>query len=459
MSRKLSLPVDDESSDIIKRYEKFLSGDAKGYFDVEEMESIVEYYLRRGRTSDCSKALELGLQLHPNSNALKTKRAKIYLATGDNQKAYRILDTLSESTDYEVILLKIEVLLKLERIEEARLKSDQLLIDEKEDLANVALDIAFIFIGQGDYELALSYLLKGDEFDKRNTDLLYELAFCYEQCARFDEALVTYNRIIDIDSFSGEAWFNLGQIQFAMQNFTDALEAYEFALAIDENDSLSWLQKAHACFQLDRFEDAIDAYKEYGLLTNTQWETFIFVAECYEKLERYEDAIENYKLSLNFQAENYDALTGIAICLLDQEKYAESIPYIEKALEVNPEASDAWVYLAEALIGIDDINLALASYLKAISIDPEQPETLMAIANIYLEKGLYDQAIDYYKSGLILDETLEFANLFVAVAYMKKQDYADSLYYLKKAMEQNPAALELFQELCPETLTDDPNEL
>ena len=83
----------------------------------------------------------------------------------------------------------------------------------------------------------------------------------------------------------------------------------------------------------------------------------------------------------------------------------------------------------------------------------------MAIANIYLEKGLYDQAIDYYKSGLILDETLEFANLFVAVAYMKKQDYADSLYYLKKAMEQNPAALELFQELCPETLTDDPNEL
>ena len=45
------------------------------------------------------------------------------------------------------------------------------------------------------------------------------------------------------------------------------------------------------------------------------------------------------------------------------------------------------------------------------------------------------------------------------VAYMKKQDYADSLYYLKKAMEQNPAALELFQELCPETMTDEPNEL
>ncbi len=86
MGRKLSYSVDDESNDIVKRYEQFLSGKATGYFDVEELENIVEYYLRHGRTKDCTKALELGLQLHPNNNALKTKRAKIYLATGDKKK-------------------------------------------------------------------------------------------------------------------------------------------------------------------------------------------------------------------------------------------------------------------------------------------------------------------------------------------------------------------------------------
>ena len=112
MNRKLLFPVDDESSDIVKRYEQFLSGTAPGYFDVEELENIVEYYLRRGRTKDCTKALELGLKLHPNNTALKTKRAKIYLATGDDLKAFRILDKLAEATDYEVVLLKIEVLIK-----------------------------------------------------------------------------------------------------------------------------------------------------------------------------------------------------------------------------------------------------------------------------------------------------------------------------------------------------------
>jgi tetratricopeptide (TPR) repeat protein len=115
MNRKLSFSVDDESNDIVKRYEQFLEGAATGYFDVEELETIVEFYLRKGRTKDSTKALELGLQLHPNNNALKTKRAKIYLATGDSKKAFRILESLAETTDYEVILLRIEVLLRMER--------------------------------------------------------------------------------------------------------------------------------------------------------------------------------------------------------------------------------------------------------------------------------------------------------------------------------------------------------
>ena len=158
MNRKLLFPVDDESSDIVKRYEQFLTGAAPGYFDVEELESIVEFYLRKGRTKDCTKALDLGLKLHPNNTALKTKRAKIYLATGDDAKAFRILDKLAESTDYEVVLLKIEVLLKLDRTKEARLLADKLITDESDDLDNVCLDVAFIYLGQGDYISALKLL-------------------------------------------------------------------------------------------------------------------------------------------------------------------------------------------------------------------------------------------------------------------------------------------------------------
>jgi len=452
MSRKLLFPVDDESSDIVKRYEQFLSGTSPGYFDVEELETIIEFYLRKGRTKDGNKAVDLGLKLHPNNTALKTKRAKIYLATGDDAKAFRILDKLAESTDYEVVLLKIEVLLKLERTKEARFLSDKLISEETEDMDNVCLDVAFIYLGQGDYLTALQLLEKGDRHNDQNIELLYELAFCYEQNEDFSKAIVVNNRIITIDPFANEAWFNLGQLYFALQEFAKALEAYDFALVIDENDSLSCIQKGHVLFQLDQFEQAIETYQEYKKMTSYGWQTDIFIAECYEKLERYEESISYYRLSLDAHTDNYDALTGIGICLLEQEKFVESMTYIRQALSINEEAADSWVYLAEGYVGLDDIDNALKAYIKAIAIDPDQPDTLMAIANICLEKTEYDLAIKYYIAAEALDENLEFIKLFIAVAYYKNEEPDKAVVYLRKAIDENETASALFLELCPEAI-------
>lgn len=450
MGRKLSYSKDEESNDIVKRYEQFLSGASTGYFDVEELETIVEFYLRKGRTKDCSKALDLGLQLHPNNNALKSKRAKIYLATGDNQKALRILESLTETSDYEVVLLKIEVLVRMERLNEARVLSDKLIKEESEDIDNVCLDVAFIYLGQGEYETAQELLEKGDNSNKKNVDLLFELAFCYEQNDLYTKAIETYNRIIDIDSFMDEAWFNLGQIYFAMQDFPKALEAYDFALAIDEKDSLTCLQKAHVHFQLDQFNEAIIAYKEYKDMTSDNWQTDLFIAECYEKMEQYDNSIIYYKQSLEAEPTNFEALTGIAICLLEQEKFIESIDYVQQALAINENASDAWVYLAEGYIGLEQNDNALLAYLKSISLDPEQPDTLMAIANICLEKAEFTTAIQYYLTAKDFDKTLEYIDLFISVAYYKSGDKEKSEIFFKQAIAENENAASLFYELCPE---------
>jgi len=452
MSRKLSFTADDDSNDIIKRYEQFLKGAATGYFDVEELENIVEYYLRRGRTKDCASALEFGLKLHPNSNALKTKRAKIYLATGDDKKALRLLNSLAETNDYEVLLLRIEVLIKMDRLSEAKVLIKKIVSDESEDLDNVYLDIAYIYLGQGEYTHALELLEKGDKVNNYNQDLLFELAFCYEQTDDYERAIKTYNRIIDIDSYTDEAWFNLGQLYFALQNFPKALEAYDFALAINENDSLTCLQKGHVHFQLDQFEQAIESYLEYQKMTSNGWETAIFIAECYEKLERYDESISYYKKSLEEQPKNYDALTGIGICLLEQEKFVESKKYIDQALLINPEASDAWVYLAEACVGLDDTDNALLAYLKSVSLDYNQADTLMAIANIYLEKGEYELALQYYIDAQQLDDKLEYVNLFIGVAYFKSDKVLEAIPYLQKAVKENDDAADLFLELCPEAI-------
>ncbi len=455
MNRRYSFSVDDDSDKTVNRYEQFISGSStSGYFDVEEFETIAEYYLRKGRTKDCSTALDFGLQQHPNNSSLRSKRAKLYLVMGDALKAYRILETLTEKNDYDIILLKIESLLKLERTQEAKELSGSLFkTTNLNDIDYTALDIAFIYMNQRKFETALQYLKKGNEKNPKNIDILFEMAYCYEQVGDFDQAIASHEQIISIDAFVSEAWFNLGQIYFSLLQFTKALEAYDYVLAIDPTDSFACLQKAHILLQLQQYEDAIECYKEYGEMSNDSSQIDIYIAECYEKLEKFEEAINYYEKTLFSSPDSYDALTGIAICLLELEKFEESIPYIQEALKLQPTAADAWVYMAEAYVGLEDNDNATVAYLKALEYDPQQPETLLAIGNLYFEKADYQSALKYYYSAYEQNKDLEHINLFLAVAYFKTGEITLGLDYLQEAVDVDENAVSLFLELCPEAIT------
>jgi len=452
MGRKLSIVPEDDHDDLIKRYESFMTkSGTNGYFDVEELEHIVDYYLRKGKTDESSGALDYGFRIHPGNPQLFIKKAKILLSEGNATQALKILAQYSVTSEYEVLLLKTEVLVQLDRINEAVGFCNQVIAQSNNDLDVFCLDLAYIFLARLEIETAYHFLVEGEKYNPENIDLLYELAFCSEQVNKADESIRVYNKIIGLDPFSHEAWFNVGQIHFSGHNFTAALDAYEYALAIMPEDALCCLQKAHCNFQLNNYEDALADYMEYVDLAEKEWQILLFIGECYERLEDFDEAILYYKQSLEMNHENFEALTGIGICLLEQEKYQESLEYIKEAIILNNEASDVWVYYAEGLTGIDDNQGALKAYMRSIELDPEQPDTLMAIANICMENAEYKTALHYYDLALQkdIDHELDSIHLFMAVAYYQTgNDFAWHMS-LAQAKEANPEAERIFYEICP----------
>lgn len=449
MAKKHSYFFDDEQNELIKRYENYLSGISTGYFDVEEMGQIVDYYLLRGKTTESLKALEFGTKLHPESGLLDIKRAKIYLATGNTQKAQRVLNNLVETNDPEVYFLKLETLIKLGKEREAFNIGEEMINSEEDDKIMMALDVAMVFMMNSTFDYALDLLKIGEEIDQNSVDIMYEKAFCYEQLANSQAAIDTYHQIIKIDAYSSEAWFNLGQVYFNQNKYEKAVEAYDYALVINDEDSVSLIQKAHALYQLNHYEDAIESYKEYLNLSSEKWQALTFIGECYEKLEDFSKSLYYYKLSLEEVPNNFDALIGAAICYLEFEQYADSLSYLNLALELDDKAADVWVYLAEANIGLNNIDEALTAYLKSIAIDPSQPDTLMAVASIYMDKSEFENAIKFYESAYSFDDNLEMIELFMAVAYFYYGDENQSKKFLNLAIQKSLDALKLFQEFCP----------
>ncbi len=442
--------LNENTAEIIKRYEQFLSGEDSGYFDIDEFETIAEYYLRKGHTKDSNHALDVAMRLHPLSEELQLKRAKIFLANDEVNKALQILDTYSSPDEYEAQLLKIDGYARLNRMKEVQVLIEHIIEQTKDDLDLVCLDIAFIFLSQSKLDIAIDYLEKGRQFNPQNIDLLFEIAYCHERSDKTTEAIQTYIEITNINPYTTEAWFNLGQIYFEKEMYNKSLEAYEFCIAIDETDAFSWLQKAHLHFQMSHFQESIDASLKHTELAGEKMEINFFIAEAYEQLEKYNEAIAYYKKTIELAPTFIDPYIDAGVCALELENYAESLLLFENALKLDPMRHDTYVCIAEAYCYMNKVVEGEAAYLKSLEIEPRQASTWIAMANLQMDMDKAEVALDSYKKAYELDPNLEYIDLLLAAAYAKNMEYDKMFHFLDKVAEKGQKEMEFFFEMCPE---------
>ncbi len=439
--------TNQKSEALVLKYEQCLQEGRPCYFDVDEFEAISEFYLRKGRSKESSEVVELGLKLHPGSSILWLKKATLYLEIGDAGRALRILDRLPEKDDTEANLIRSECLLQLNRKEEALELLQRIMDDESFERADLALDIASILVQNEAYHEAIRFLNAALVESPSNQDLLFELAYNYEQLNDTEKSKETYHRILDIDPYSSETWFNLGQACFNDRDYTKAVEAYDFALVVNPEDSLSMLQKAHALYQNEQYEEAIQAYQDYGKMTEFGAVLWVYIGESFEKNGKFVDAMSYYQFAYEADPQNLDALTGMGICLMEQEKFRESLIWFERALRIDHNVSETWVYVAEVFVNIDMPEEALLSYTRSLEIDPLQADILAAIGNLHFDAFNFDLALQYYLQAEALNPELSGINLFYALVYAKKGEKALAETYLEKAVLAEPASRTLFDEI------------
>ena len=451
MEQNNSYDFEDLSDGLKERAEKFLSDRfSELYFDVDELEILVDHYIAQRRDSDAFALLEYGLKLHPNSSELLVKKAKLLLLQGDIGKASVLLDTLSVD-DYEVTMLKMEALVKLNRLSEAVELAENLLKNEEDtEMCSTCLDISSIFIEQDHYDMALNYLTIGKKYDSNNIELLSELAFCLEKVGDVEKAIDTYNDIIDINPYYADAWFNLGQVFLGQNRYRQALHAYEMCLTIDDSDSLVWLQKGHAHFSLDEFHEAIECYEHCLKDTKDNWQLYLFLAECYDKLGDCDMAIRYNRKVLEAQPSNYDALIALGCCLMEKKQLDEAQDLLSAAVKLRPQASEAWFNMGEVLNFKNQPADAVSYYMRAIELDPKNIDAMIALATTYIDEDKPSEALPVLLRVKAMEPETPRLYLLLAVVYYGLNDSENLLDCLGKMVTSGTEDINIFLNVCPE---------
>jgi tetratricopeptide (TPR) repeat protein len=375
----------------LKRFEEMISSGSQQFFDADELEEIIDYYMQWFNLELAKKALDYALDHYPYSSSLKIKLAQFLSSQHKTHEALNLLNDveLVESNNSELYMTRGYIYSQMGLSEQAIENYKKALpLAEYKDEVYVAIGIEFL--NDEKAEDSLYYLKKAIQVNPDNDVALNELSLCFEMTGRSEEAISFYENYIEEKPYNHFAWFNLGISYNRLSLFEKAIDAYDYAIAIKENFSSAYFNKANSLAQLDRYLDAIEVYKETFKHEEPDASTYYYIGECYENLNQYEDALVNYNRAIKLDAAHADAWLGIGIVLDYQNRITESVHYIKKAIEINPNMPEYWYVFGEVQHKLGFLEEAASAYMRVIELGYEE-------FDIYIDyaKLLYDG--EYYK--------------------------------------------------------------
>lgn len=154
----------------------------------------------------------------------------------------------------------------------------------------------FMFDFAGDDKVVTSRPPAGPELVITNVAELFAKGVTLEEDpARQDEALLVYQKVLDMDPNHAAAHINLGTLYYNRQDYAQAEKHYRSAIAIDPRYALAYFDLGNVLDETGRVEEAIATYKAAIQLAPTYADAHYNLALAYEKIREPRKALKHWR--------------------------------------------------------------------------------------------------------------------------------------------------------------------
>ncbi|MCC7572499.1 MAG: tetratricopeptide repeat protein [Candidatus Methanofastidiosum sp.] len=236
----------------------------------------------------------------------------------------KISDPKKIKKKYEVIFSLLDEL----KIKEAKEKIDKLLIRNKKDsFLHWLKGYVLLYEGTDNFEDAIVSFNKAIEIDPNNTFAWEFKAIALRSLGRYEEAIECYDKSMEFDPLDYAAIYNRAVLLERIGKNEEALDYYSLATKIDPENILAWESKANLLEDLERFDEAEESRgkieKDYTArivekdpATPEEW---IHKGETLEKLGKYLWANQCYDMALKID-ENHQKARDLKYMLLEKHR-------------------------------------------------------------------------------------------------------------------------------------------
>ena len=436
----------------ISKFESMLKTNSFLFFDSNEYEEIIVYYIEIGNIFLAKKAISLALKQYPDSTILSLLHIEVLLLNNEVVKAEQIALKI-----YEIDPLNPEILIQKAKIyskKKNHIKAIELLeeIKENSDLYYDALSLIgkeYLFID--DFENAKNIFIKCLKQDDFDYSILNNILFCFDSIGDSKSTIKYLNSFLETNPYSEIAWHQLGKEYVKDKRYEEALSAFDFAIISDDSFVGAYIEMAKILEKLNRINEAIEKYEiSIGINQPTTFALYR-IGRCHYKLGNNDLALSYFIQTIEEDPIHDKAWMSIAIIYYNKNDFNESKNNLLKALEIDSDKIKYWELYAKINVKIDnfeEVELAIKEILSLGKLDVNTltflTQTLIKIPeNESLIKGLLKSINLFPKSAE------NEINYLLSAIYFKILDNENAISHLKKAYFYNPAKYNYFKKLFP----------
>ncbi|NJL19994.1 MAG: tetratricopeptide repeat protein [Leptolyngbyaceae cyanobacterium SM1_3_5] len=153
-------------------------------------------------------------------------------------------------------------------------------------------------------------------------------------------------------------------------NYSEALSSYDKAIQMQPSSFEAWLGKGRTLRQLGRYDEALNAYNKTTEIRPDDANVWNGKALALGKLERYQEALDCFDKSIEIDPTYYDPWVNRSFPLDMLGRHDEVEASVNRAIELAPDKPQAYQNLAFHYATLKNSDLAVENFRKAISLDP-----------------------------------------------------------------------------------------
>jgi tetratricopeptide (TPR) repeat protein len=436
-----------EDDGLILRYKEMVAGNKAWYFDIDELDSIIDHYFVQNDLKRALFAAQYALKLFPNHGLMNLRVGQIFGSMGNLKSALTRVKSVIDSEPFnpEAHLTLASICSQLNDHDTAIKHFKKALTLEDDEMRDeIYMDLAMEYQNAGRFDEAIQTLKEALDYNPENEGAMFELSYCYDALDKLEDVIVFYQSFLDEHPYSSSTWYNLGNTLLRLEKEEEAVSAFEYCLAITEDFTPAQVNLGNAQFRLGNFDLALDAYTEAMEREGRQPTLLCYVGECYEKLDEPAKAISFYDECLKKDPQHTDAWVGKCVACEMQHKPEAALQCIERAYELRPKDPDVGLMLVELYSRISRYEDAEKICERIVRQDPQHIDAWLELTNAQYCMNEYILALNTIEKALG-ENPNDSSLLYRKVAYLhasgKRKEALLLLEYLVNSEFTDPSQL------------------